>query len=679
MPPSLPPMPVTVATTAFEAALASRSIPRYLQPLGHDRAEEPAGVVGGLVAPVGHPVALQGGPERSLAARPLRTVLRSRAFGASPTVARLASGPAPAPPAPPASVPRLAVVTDGDAAGDDVPVGETEGAAEEWAGPEPADDATNETPGADVAEGGPMPSAAEAHSRVAPAAEVEPAGELPTVSRAVAPEPAARDPAPVGEDRPTAASVDALVAGRPRRLGLGAPLPSRPVGAQRWAEDEAGRLPRATSTTHADVPRGPSIQRAPADVRPTAPVGPVPPRVAGAAHEVPPAVRAGTTAPAVDAAPPARAGLPAGGERRPVAPGAPDVPVPGERSPAGAGSAAGVAQRPTGEGSEAGGVAPLLGSKPSSQQATTSGDVSHDVAPVHPATGPHLPVAARADFAFAEPVTIQRTARASPQHPAPRGSGGRAGEPGATDAPGEAVRADRPLSVPAAPLLGAEPLAPVIESTGGNPAAGVTTASRAGRAGGPARPVGSAAPEPFTAQRSALPTAALGAPVRSPADTPFVSGRPSPPVGAPAVQRTITTAPTPLVGEPSRPATAPVAAAVAYDVPSPAAAALAAGVARLEPDGSVVFAQPVGEATAIQREPAEVGTDAAAAPAGGAASGAPAPTVGSAVGAAPGGGSMTSEQLEMLAKQLYDRIRERFRSELRLDRERWGRLTDLVR
>jgi hypothetical protein len=55
---------------------------------------------------------------------------------------------------------------------------------------------------------------------------------------------------------------------------------------------------------------------------------------------------------------------------------------------------------------------------------------------------------------------------------------------------------------------------------------------------------------------------------------------------------------------------------------------------------------------------------------------------------APAGGGATSppaashednEKLEQLAKQLYDKIRERLKAELRLDRERWGRVTDLAR
>jgi hypothetical protein len=39
----------------------------------------------------------------------------------------------------------------------------------------------------------------------------------------------------------------------------------------------------------------------------------------------------------------------------------------------------------------------------------------------------------------------------------------------------------------------------------------------------------------------------------------------------------------------------------------------------------------------------------------------------------------TAEELEELAKQLYDKIRAQLRAELRLDRERYGRVTDLAR
>jgi hypothetical protein len=61
------------------------------------------------------------------------------------------------------------------------------------------------------------------------------------------------------------------------------------------------------------------------------------------------------------------------------------------------------------------------------------------------------------------------------------------------------------------------------------------------------------------------------------------------------------------------------------------------------------------------------------------------PDVGAAVGTAAGaagsalGGALGNDQLEELAKGLYDKIRQRLKAELRLDRERYGRVTDLAR
>jgi hypothetical protein len=64
------------------------------------------------------------------------------------------------------------------------------------------------------------------------------------------------------------------------------------------------------------------------------------------------------------------------------------------------------------------------------------------------------------------------------------------------------------------------------------------------------------------------------------------------------------------------------------------------------------------------------------------------PDVGAAAGTAAGaagsaasalGGALGNDQLEELAKGLYDKIRQRLKAELRLDRERYGRVTDLAR
>jgi hypothetical protein len=102
----------------------------------------------------------------------------------------------------------------------------------------------------------------------------------------------------------------------------------------------------------------------------------------------------------------------------------------------------------------------------------------------------------------------------------------------------------------------------------------------------------------------------------------------------------------------------------------PRSTALASGAASLDEDGAVVFAPPAGEppqlspsgadtASAPQRAPIAPPVD-------------PAPAV---PAAAPGGAS--GADLDELARRLYDRIRLRLRTELRLDRERSGQLTDL--
>jgi hypothetical protein len=100
----------------------------------------------------------------------------------------------------------------------------------------------------------------------------------------------------------------------------------------------------------------------------------------------------------------------------------------------------------------------------------------------------------------------------------------------------------------------------------------------------------------------------------------------------------------------------------------PAAAALSTGLATRDADGSVVFRTPEylypsapAAPEPVQRQPA---ADAAA----------PVPPA-----AVAGAGAGDIEHVEELAKRVYDRISERLKSELRLDRERSGRLTDLSR
>jgi hypothetical protein len=103
----------------------------------------------------------------------------------------------------------------------------------------------------------------------------------------------------------------------------------------------------------------------------------------------------------------------------------------------------------------------------------------------------------------------------------------------------------------------------------------------------------------------------------------------------------------------------------AADTPDPAAAAVASGLATLDRDGSVVFAAPAGGSAAapspfaVQRAAGDTSPPPPAAPAA--------------------GGQASHDQVEELAKQVYDTIRDRLRADLRLDRERAGRITDLAR
>jgi hypothetical protein len=130
------------------------------------------------------------------------------------------------------------------------------------------------------------------------------------------------------------------------------------------------------------------------------------------------------------------------------------------------------------------------------------------------------------------------------------------------------------------------------------------------------------------------------------------------------------------------------AATTATPWADPARAAVASGVATMAADGSVVFAAPAGyhsefaapsaeTTTVLQRQAGDEAAAAPPAPAAPPPAPAAAPAAPAAAGGAPGG--QTNEQLEELAKHLYDKIRERLKIELRLDRERSGRLTDMSR
>ncbi len=106
-------------------------------------------------------------------------------------------------------------------------------------------------------------------------------------------------------------------------------------------------------------------------------------------------------------------------------------------------------------------------------------------------------------------------------------------------------------------------------------------------------------------------------------------------------------------------------------VASPAHAAVAAGVARQDADGSVVFAPPVGSdyaAPTVQRE-LEPNQDE------GRRADVQAPTPPAGAAPSPLAGLDTAD-LEDLARRLFDPLAARLRTELWLDRERAGFLTD---
>jgi hypothetical protein len=130
-------------------------------------------------------------------------------------------------------------------------------------------------------------------------------------------------------------------------------------------------------------------------------------------------------------------------------------------------------------------------------------------------------------------------------------------------------------------------------------------------------------------------------------------------------------------------------------VPAPArdtgSIAVSAGIAQRAPDGSVVFdAHPVDDMPALQRAVEVESMTAESAPAPPSVDQAPpepasapaatpaeptAPTAPAVAGAAPA----NSQNLDELARRLYDPLAARLKAELRLDRERFGLITDLRR
>jgi len=138
-----------------------------------------------------------------------------------------------------------------------------------------------------------------------------------------------------------------------------------------------------------------------------------------------------------------------------------------------------------------------------------------------------------------------------------------------------------------------------------------------------------------------------------------------------------------LRSEPPRRVLAGRAASEATPTPTdPGAAAVAAGVAQREADGSVVFlpvrATPSPEPPAVQREPEQtpevpipVGPGPPTAP-----EEPPAPPAGAAPAGAPPAGPAPTTNLDDLVRRLYDPLAARLRAELRIERERAGVVPD---
>jgi hypothetical protein len=292
------PVQLTIATDRFEAELPSRQTTPLLAPLGHDVVGDgPAGVIGGLLTPLGTPQPSDGGVDLAVArkappagagrATPSQWVAQRITSGdePAPTAATGDDPPAPAPPAPlgqqtppvwrvpavdgpPPSSPGLTAARRPEA----LPVVQLTALET----PTPAETSTSS---------GPPPAEPPAES--APLLAEQPAGptlEAPTVSRlaeGTAELPSASSPIPATPPG-IPAMPDALA--QPRRLGLGAPLPAVP----------GSKSPAISDTS---VGRAASVQRT-ADAAPQ-PAFPVvtPERLNPARPETPPPSNEAVTVP----------------------------------------------------------------------------------------------------------------------------------------------------------------------------------------------------------------------------------------------------------------------------------------------------------------------------------------------------------------------------------------------
>jgi hypothetical protein len=702
--PSLPPMPLTFGTDSFEAELPTRDRTRFVGPLAHAVSPEaPAGVIAGLIEPVvpPRPAVRNDGPPLTVAARPAPG---ARTVGA-PVVARRAHNDATEPDAAglDAAGPHPAVPDSFDPGA--VDAGATEPiTGEAMVGEEPVPLLSTAPPLVRAPTPPELPARAlpvvPAAAPLGPVAgspsNASPAGALPTTAPAtpvVRPRPPGvqrapsdafperpplppRIDAPVLGDRAADVSTDALVPTPPatdlgqtvagasspvERLAAGAvasPVAAAATVASPVAAAAAVASPAPVATSPArgapaaaPTREHPPVQRRlglgaplpPSTVPPAGP-GPVdapvsaPSRVAPATPTV---LRHGppVATPSASPGPAAEVDAEEGRSRLPVGLAAP---LPAEARPVVATSIsatdADVVQRaaPTPALSGPGPLTlPTLGTRARAELGRALEAPATDVptAPVDVAPAGPPPVTQRSPAA---PV-------AAPSHepPAPVGPTTARPEPSTEVA---AAPSPTPTTPTVRPLLAGTPLPPVVDWTKTEPLIP------------PPPPPTSGAPLPTVAPPAmGLPAAAAAPPVAAR----LAAGQAN-------VQRTA--APLPPLSAPPRPVAGGAADATPAQLPiapTPAQVAAADGLGEVAADGSIVFHPPADEPT-VQLTASE----ALSAPA---VQAAPSP-------AAPAPGHHDeSEKLHQLAKQLYDSIRDQLKAELRLDRERWGRVTDIAR
>ena len=734
--------PLIAPTERLTSSLSTWADPSFLAPLGHVvDPDGPAGRVDGLVSAVGVPTTRSDRPELPLRppSRPSRAPVERRAvLTSAPTPAENVGVGAPVEDPIPALPPDPAPPADGPTLPDAGPPSPSRP-------PAPANLLTvapviaHPAPARPVV---PMPLPV-VQRRAEPPAPVSPpapdeavvddppstegspddavdAALTPTSEREVAIVPSlGGTPAPTVLEPPVPAPHDAVseqaapldppavppASARPRRTRIGEPLPA-PVDLQRFpsepATDRAPADPVGGASDGRDVPSPATVQPEAPTVRPTvarladeppSSPSPSPAPVARSADDLAPTSRSTPRGPADDPGrpEPARTAMPLRVQRSPrtesgprpldTTPSSPpdrrdpvlrtDLGAPADVPAAPAGAAM---DTPEPVGSEPV-VRPLVVSRqvPTSRSAPSSTTPRRiDVAGPLPTPAPTLaddhpvPTVTReiaddrmdslitpaSDIAIASPPPLQRPADVDADLAVP--SVGR-GEPPAplTVRPLVAQRsavAAVPQPISARSMPAEQPAAVAVR-----------------------REVGEGSPRPRRpgdgAVRSiAQPPGAAVVPLQRAADGRPPSERPT--EGA-------------LRSEPPRRVLAGRAASEATPTPTdPGAAAVAAGIAQREADGSVVFlpvrATPSPEPPAVQREPEQtpevpipVGPGPPTAP-----EEPPAPPAGAAPAGAPPAGPAPTTNLDDLVRRLYDPLAARLRAELRIERERAGVVPD---